>query len=572
MATIQGVYVALFGRPADPAGLAYFNGVTNNGQNLAAINNLAGQPEYTSRFANMNNAQIVNSIYQSLFGRDAEAAGLNFFVDALNKGTLNINNIAIAILDGAQGNDAVVRDAKIASANVFTAALDTPTEVAAYSGQAASDAGSAFLSGVTTTPKTAADADAAVEKLVIDSNLGKIDVALTAGTDVVSTSAATTLQTTDKNDTIAAGTAGFWAAADEIDGGFGTDTLNATIGASLTVNDGSLATPGFLRSVEILNITATGNATLNLKNAVGVATVNSVTNAGNLTVEGIALATVAKVSGNGAGVTTFSFDGVTGSADAKTIVADTATAGGVTVAGIEALTISSTGGSNLGTVTAADATSVTLAGSGALSLSLANGAATSVTNTSTGAVTIDLTAATKLATYTGSAVVDIVTVDTNGLTANLAISTGAGNDTINADVATATSAFTLTLTGGEGSDLFNIGALGNINSVVAADFEKSLVTIADFNAAQDVIDVNLTGAKTAFNNVQLSDVQTAATLLAAVTVVEGLGADDGHAIFVYKGDTYLFQNDGTDGLAAGDGLVKITGLTNLDLLTAANFI
>ena len=37
MATIQGVYLALFGRPADPLGLSFFNTATNNGANLAAI-------------------------------------------------------------------------------------------------------------------------------------------------------------------------------------------------------------------------------------------------------------------------------------------------------------------------------------------------------------------------------------------------------------------------------------------------------------------------------------------------------------------------------------------------------
>jgi len=41
MATIQGVYLALFGRPADPAGLSFFNGVTANGANLAGIADLA---------------------------------------------------------------------------------------------------------------------------------------------------------------------------------------------------------------------------------------------------------------------------------------------------------------------------------------------------------------------------------------------------------------------------------------------------------------------------------------------------------------------------------------------------
>ena len=41
MATIQGIYVALFGRPADPNGLSYFNGVTKNGADLTAIGDLA---------------------------------------------------------------------------------------------------------------------------------------------------------------------------------------------------------------------------------------------------------------------------------------------------------------------------------------------------------------------------------------------------------------------------------------------------------------------------------------------------------------------------------------------------
>ena len=46
MATIQGVYLALFGRPADPLGLQFFNGVTNNGQNLAGIGPLQSSAEY----------------------------------------------------------------------------------------------------------------------------------------------------------------------------------------------------------------------------------------------------------------------------------------------------------------------------------------------------------------------------------------------------------------------------------------------------------------------------------------------------------------------------------------------
>ncbi|MGL5138759.1 MAG: DUF4214 domain-containing protein, partial [Beijerinckiaceae bacterium] len=148
MATIQGIYVALFGRPADPAGLAFFNSATNNGANLAPIGDLAATKEYTDRFAGQSNVQIINSIYQSLFARDAEPAGLAFFVDALNKGTLNIKNIAIAILDGAQGSDKTTSDFKVAAAGAFTTAIDTPIEIGSYSGNAAAAQGRAFITGV----------------------------------------------------------------------------------------------------------------------------------------------------------------------------------------------------------------------------------------------------------------------------------------------------------------------------------------------------------------------------------------------------------------------------------------
>lgn len=167
MATIQGVYLALFGRPADPAGLAYFNGVTNNGANLAAIGDLSSQAEYTTRFTGQTNTQIVQSIYQSLFGREGEAGGVNFFVQQLTSGAQTISTIAINILDGAVGSDLALVNKKLAAADLFTRALDTPAEVANYSGTAAAQKGAAYLTAVTATSPTvtSADADTAVAGL-----------------------------------------------------------------------------------------------------------------------------------------------------------------------------------------------------------------------------------------------------------------------------------------------------------------------------------------------------------------------------------------------------------------------
>ena len=167
MASIQGIYVALFGRPADPTGLAYFNSVTKNGADLSAIGNLAGTAEYQSRFTGFTNEQIVNSIYQSLFGRSGETAGVQFWVQQLQQGKFTINNIAIAILDGAQGSDLQVVNAKIAAADLFTSHLDLPTEIAAYVGTSAAQIGRDYITSITKdNVGTSANADAAILKLL----------------------------------------------------------------------------------------------------------------------------------------------------------------------------------------------------------------------------------------------------------------------------------------------------------------------------------------------------------------------------------------------------------------------
>ncbi|MBN9034393.1 MAG: DUF4214 domain-containing protein, partial [Rhizobiales bacterium] len=169
MASIQGIYVALFGRPADPAGLAYFNEATNNGANLDAIGDLAKTDEYQSRFANMTNEEIVNSIYKSLFERDGEKAGIDFYVGELAAGRLNINNIAIAILDGAKNDDLTTVNAKIAAADIFTSHLDLNAEIEAYRGTFAAQVGREFLDTITKDHLgTPGEADTAILRLFPD--------------------------------------------------------------------------------------------------------------------------------------------------------------------------------------------------------------------------------------------------------------------------------------------------------------------------------------------------------------------------------------------------------------------
>ncbi|GHA32570.1 hypothetical protein GCM10007989_30840 [Devosia pacifica] len=170
MASVQGVYIAIFGRPADPVGLAYWNEVTDNGQNLSQmIAAFTDAPEFEERFAGQSNSEIVTAIYQALFGREPDAEGLAFYTDALDNGTLPIETIAINILDGAQNEDAQIIQNKEAAADVFTASLDTPEEIAAYSGANAEAYGQQFLNQVTADPDsvpTGEEIEEAIEEVL----------------------------------------------------------------------------------------------------------------------------------------------------------------------------------------------------------------------------------------------------------------------------------------------------------------------------------------------------------------------------------------------------------------------
>lgn len=150
MASIQGIYIALFGRPADPLGLKYWNEMTNDGQDLSfLIGRLTDSAEYKSRMDDKDNGQVIDMLYQSLFGRPADPAGKVYFLEQLIRGEMTLETIAINILDGAKGDDSSVIANKLKAADAFTTALNTADKIAAYVGDDAADAGREFLSGIT---------------------------------------------------------------------------------------------------------------------------------------------------------------------------------------------------------------------------------------------------------------------------------------------------------------------------------------------------------------------------------------------------------------------------------------
>ncbi|WP_460451302.1 DUF4214 domain-containing protein [Alsobacter sp. SYSU BS001988] len=320
MANIQGVYVALFNRPADPAGLKFFSDATGGGKDLTKIGDLASTAEYQTRFTGMSNTEIVNSIYKSLYNRDAEPTGLKFFVDALTSGKQTINSIAINILDGAQGPDKTLIDLKISAADLFTSHIDTSAEIAAYNGTAAAGLGRAYLTSVLTTLPSVTQVDAAIAGIV--SGAGPKPggtpgqtFTLTAGADnFLPTATNAAFKTTDNDDTFRANvTANTLSSADNIDAGGGHDTLNALYTVATAV------TP-VLTNLEDVFVQALGApVTFNLTDSPSVSTLWNKSSNGAFTGTGMKLGIDAGLTGVISENAVFSYAGATGTEDKATL-------------------------------------------------------------------------------------------------------------------------------------------------------------------------------------------------------------------------------------------------------------
>lgn len=147
---VEKLYVAYFSRPADPAGLAFWTGQLQTNPN--ALQEMSAQfstsAEYKAAYAGMTNAQIVSTVYQHLFGRPAEQAGVDWWAQKLDAHTITIDNVVTQIAAGAQTTDLFAYNAKVAVATTFTARLDTDVEKQAYSGDAANKLAIDFIATV----------------------------------------------------------------------------------------------------------------------------------------------------------------------------------------------------------------------------------------------------------------------------------------------------------------------------------------------------------------------------------------------------------------------------------------
>jgi len=182
---VQKLYVAYFGRPADPIGEDYWTDALDAG--TITLNDVsasfAASAEYRDTYAGMNNRAIVTEVYQNLFVRAAETAGIDYWAGLMDRGVISINDVVKDISEAAQGNDGVAFNGKVAAATLFTDRVDTPIEIQAFSGEAANDISMEFLAAIKDL-STAADAldtdvvDDYIERIVNAHGVSPEDVGL----------------------------------------------------------------------------------------------------------------------------------------------------------------------------------------------------------------------------------------------------------------------------------------------------------------------------------------------------------------------------------------------------------
>ena len=120
-------YVAYYGRPADPGGLYYWAGrLAESGGNLDALIDAFGtSPEFVDRYGSLDNTALVTNLYQQIFGRAPDQAGLEYYASELTAGNKSLGAIALDIANGAQNEDKLTLDNRTLVAGYYVSRLET---------------------------------------------------------------------------------------------------------------------------------------------------------------------------------------------------------------------------------------------------------------------------------------------------------------------------------------------------------------------------------------------------------------------------------------------------------------
>jgi hypothetical protein len=506
LAQVQQLYIAYFGRPADPIGQAYWAGVIDaaNGSIAAVQAGFAASTESQALYGNKSTIDKVTAIYQNVFNRSPDAAGLTYWVNQIESGKVTQAQASWTIQQNAGAGDAATVQNKLTAAQAFTANVDTAAEIAGYQGANAAALARAFLGTVTSDNATATAAVAGAQAAVTTASVGA------PGTTFVLTTAADNVAGTSANDTITAyintntgSTTTTFSAADNIVGGAGVDTLALTVEGANAAGSLPAATITGVEKFSIRDVNTSGASTYNFAGITGVTEVDSNQSTAAVTFANLGTGVTVGVLG-ATGAVSFSQATATDAVNVLlngglkvgttvTNVANTAGANGaattatinstgaanvvgnvtLTTAGansITALTINATTDLTAALIAADYAATGTLTVTGAGKVNVGAGFDGAVINASanTGGLTASTTAGVT-SSVVGSAGADTITV-IGALTATGSISLGAGDDKLLAGAGGAI-ASTNTVDGGAGFDTVAAALINATNAAKFVNFE-----------------------------------------------------------------------------------------------------
>lgn len=154
---IQALYLAYFGRPADPAALPGWEGTGLTASEIVLIFVDTDEYKYNTLRPNTqgettNLSGLINTYYNRLFARDASQQDINGWVEQLNTGGVNVDYLGISIANAGlnYGQDlGATLSNKIVQANRFDVELAKSNSLTQkYSGWLADDIGIEFNSKI----------------------------------------------------------------------------------------------------------------------------------------------------------------------------------------------------------------------------------------------------------------------------------------------------------------------------------------------------------------------------------------------------------------------------------------
>lgn len=545
---VSELYVALFGRAPDGEGFGFWVGELDSGKSLTDVANTmyATAPARAYYPAFLTNGEIIESFYQNVLGRAADAEGLVFWTAKLNAAGAtpgSVINEMITVV--AKSNPADLSAEGVVSQNLF----NNKVAVAQWYGeQNGTIAGAtAILVGVT-------DDAATVEA-------AKAGGVVTSGEPFTLTNGADAPVGTAGNDTFVATEASL-SSADVLDGGAGIDTLRYASSGAAPVNEAGFEA----KNIEIVQVTsdATGGTTFDVTGVTQLQTLRNFNSAEGLNLVGmdrLVAVELQSVGSAGAGAndptpdTTLTFNAavVAGNADALSVKlngnlnVDGTAVGDLNVAGIEIVNVTTEGAaSSLNSIASGSLRAMTIAGDQNLTLAAAN---------FFDAVNVNTVNA---SAFTGN--LNLTLTNDNVATIDVAVTGGTGNDTVTFQSFDTNDAFN----GGDGIDTVGLtnavatartpvngGTLSNVEQLNVTTLGTGTIDMDAFPGVTKVIyDAGLT-------NAALSTVADAAS---GITVeVDTLAGGNGNL-------TVALKTDGTadvvtielDGIAAGHSIGTLT--------------